>query len=319
MLKLPLPTRIGNAAAVLSGPHGDISAAARQAGRPRQTVYDHADKVQQAVEDARSPGPSRGEPLQQNQQLRRENRELWDWLEQASGCPLDKQRRFTTTARAMGLSLARTLVLLVILPPANRRPGRATPGRRANHSARAAGRVPRLLDKACRPLILRLCLEEIFFRRKPVLMAADPRQALVKLWQWRRQARKAEAEGQGRAVAEAGEWLVEVVKTRPGERWEGSYRRVSAVLQGVARASSAAGRVNSVARTHQPRHRDLSQGLLDLKRLYWNCPTFVGGKREKHRPYEPLGLKLPSYDPWVLLQMEAWFKTGAVRVTPRPR
>jgi hypothetical protein len=29
--------------------------------------------------------------------------------------------------------------------------------------------------------------------------------------------------------------------------------------------------VNSVLRMQQARHRGLGQGMLDLKRLYWNC------------------------------------------------
>jgi hypothetical protein len=130
------------------------------------------------------------------------------------------------------------------------------------------------------------------------------RAALVKLWQWRREGRKAGAEGRGRVLAEVGELLVDVVKTRLGEKWKESYRRVSAALQGVGRASSAVECVNSVVRMHQSRHRNLSQELLDLKRLYWNCRAFLEGKRKKHCPYELLGLKLPSYDPWVLLRMD---------------
>ena len=48
----------------------------------------------------------------------------------------------------------------------------------------------------------------------------------------------------------------------------------------------------------------MTQGLLDLKRLYWNCRAFVAGKRRKRCPYEHLGLKLPTYDLWELLQMD---------------
>jgi len=55
---------------------------------------------------------------------------------------------------------------------------------------------------------------------------------------------------------------------------------------------------------HQARHRTLTQGLRDLKRLYWNCREFRGGKRRGRCPYEHLGLKLRSYDFWGLLQGE---------------
>jgi len=60
---------------------------------------------------------------------------------------------------------------------------------------------------------------------------------------------------------------------------------------------------SSVVRMHQGRHRHVSQGLLDLKRLYWNCHVFREGKRKGQRPYDLLGLHLPSSNWWQLLQM----------------
>src|SRR5262249_55329731 len=54
---------------------------------------------------------------------------------------------------------------------------------------------------------------------------------------------------------------------------------------------------------HQGRHRHVSQGLLDLKRLYWNCRVFREGKRKGKSPYDLLGLHLPISDWWQLLQM----------------
>lgn len=518
MLKLPLFRWVGNAAAVLCGRHGDVTAAARQAGCSRQAAYDHAHKVEKAVADAQLPGPCREQLLAEVALLRKENQELWDAYLQSVDFPQHKQQQFAVTASAMGLSLTQALVLLAILLPAQRLPSRATLGRWVNHSARRAGRVLQLLDKACRPLVLCLCLAEIFLGRKPVLMAVDPRSmawvvgqraadrsgetwakalaawpnlqrvacdggtglhrglelaqaqrqqaalaeaggqqarpldaqldvfhirrdgvralrqqwrraealwdeavtverakarldrqgtdqrqfnkkkvqkawdkavalfeqvcrqeeawgravaalqvfrpdgspnergwaeaelaeaakalpgpawakvrrqlldersltfldrlheglaeaepdperraALVKLWRWRRQARKAEDQGNGSAKAELSKLLVAVVTARLGQEWQESYRRVSAVLKGVVRASSCVECVNSVVRMHQARHKNLSQEMLDLKRLYFNCRAFREGKRKKHCPYELLGLKLPSYDPWVLLQMD---------------
>ena len=86
--------------------------------------------------------------------------------------------------------------------------------------------------------------------------------------------------------------------------WRESYRRVAAVLSQTLRASSAVECMNSVLRMHQSRHRTLTPGMLDLKRLYWNCRVFGGGKRKGRCPYEHIGLKLPSYDFWSLLQDE---------------
>jgi hypothetical protein len=83
--------------------------------------------------------------------------------------------------------------------------------------------------------------------------------------------------------------------------WHGAYRRVARVLGRVVRASSVVECLNSVVRMHQARHRTLSQPLLDLKRLYWNCREFTEGKRRQHCPYQQLGLQLPTYDWWRLL------------------
>ena len=38
----------------------------------------------------------------------------------------------------------------------------------------------------------------------------------------------------------------------------------------------------------------MSQGLLDLKRLYWNLRRFRTGRRKDQTPYGLLGLKLPD-------------------------
>jgi hypothetical protein len=90
---------------------------------------------------------------------------------------------------------------------------------------------------------------------------------------------------------------------RLGPQWQSVYRRVDELLQHAVRASSAVECVNSVVRMHQGRHRHVSQGLLDLKRLYWNCRVFREGKRKGKSPYDLLGLNLPSSDWWQLLQM----------------
>jgi hypothetical protein len=78
---------------------------------------------------------------------------------------------------------------------------------------------------------------------------------------------------------------------------------VRGALRGVWRASSLVECINSVARMHQGRHRKMTQGLLDLKRLYWNCRAFRTGHRRKKSPYELQGLRVPTRDWWELLQL----------------
>ena len=38
----------------------------------------------------------------------------------------------------------------------------------------------------------------------------------------------------------------------------------------------------------------MTQGLLDLKRLYWNLRRFRTGRRKDQTPYGLLGLKIPE-------------------------
>ena len=92
---------------------------------------------------------------------------------------------------------------------------------------------------------------------------------------------------------------------------QASYDRVSAVLDDTFRASSAVECLNSVLRMQQSRHKRMTQPMLDLKRLYWNCHRFRSGPRQTTCPDEALGLKLPTFDFWTLLQADPkqWTQT----------
>jgi hypothetical protein len=130
---------------------------------------------------------------------------------------------------------------------------------------------------------------------------AELREALLRRWWLRRQSATvgADALGGGRRLAAA---LVQTEYCRKlAANWEESYRRIAAVLRHTVRASSAVECMNSVLRMHQGRHRTVTQPMLDLKRLYWNCRPFQSGKRHGCCPYELLGLRLPTTDWWQLL------------------
>jgi hypothetical protein len=128
------------------------------------------------------------------------------------------------------------------------------------------------------------------------------REALVRLWSFKEAMEDASDHHRARLAQLAS--LEKVVCQRLWPEWQAAYARVDEILRQVVRASSAVECVNSVVRMHQARHRHVSQGMLDLKRLYWNCRTFRHGKRRGACPYELLGLKLPTYDWWTLLQMD---------------
>jgi hypothetical protein len=87
-----------------------------------------------------------------------------------------------------------------------------------------------------------------------------------------------------------------------GVAGEKALALVRVVLQGSWRASSLVEGLNSVVRMHQGRHKRLTQGLLDLKRLYWNVHEFGAGKRKGSSPYGRLGVVLPQEDWWELLK-----------------
>jgi hypothetical protein len=83
-----------------------------------------------------------------------------------------------------------------------------------------------------------------------------------------------------------------------------AYDRASAVLRDTFRASSAVECMNSVLRMQQSRHRRMTQPMLDLKRLYWNCHPFRSGPRKNACPYQALDLGLPTYGFWTMLQAD---------------
>src|SRR3954447_12982956 len=174
MLKIPLATWIANAAVGLTGLYGDVTRQAQVADCSRQTIYDHAHKVQAAVVDAHDGGPTRATLMAQIHQLRQENAQLWDWLAQTIEFPADKQHEFTVTAAAMGLSLNQILVLLALILGKQACPGRSTMHRWIKLAGLTAGRVLKLLDSRCRALALVGCLDEIFFHGRPVLVGVEP-------------------------------------------------------------------------------------------------------------------------------------------------
>jgi hypothetical protein len=500
---------IANAAARFSGTHGAVSSQARRADCSRQAIYDQARKVHAAVEAESSPGPSRQQLMREIEALRRENTELWNWVDRAIEFPQAKQQKFSAEAQSMGLSLNQIGDLLILLLGAHQAPARSTIGRWVQAAGEAAGRVLKRLDAQCKALVVAACLDEIFFHGRAVLVGVEPqsmawflgkkassltgsawaeslqawdalqyvvadagrplqagigrvqaqrcqdnqnplassldvfhtkhearkalaidwnqverdgtafdqaeaqvrknqrqginavpaamrarqawnklvqsfnryegievawkqaepalgvfrpdgrlndrawaealvapalsglvgrawvtvrhhlenpesftfldrmhselaripvceqlREALVRLWWLRRQRPRRSIAGAVSGAGHVAHLVQQELCQKLDAHWLTWYRQVAAVLRGTVRASSAVECMNSVLRMHQGRHRTMTQGMLDLKRLYWNCRGFRGGKRKGKCPYEHLGLKLPSYEFWDLIQEE---------------
>ena len=158
MFQLPIRTWILNAAAVFSGQHGAVTRQAEQAGCSRQTVYQHAHKLEQRLGDE----PAADPPTQERPQP-----EAVAAPEPAAGPRIlldkDKLKELATTAFAMGLSLRQIEDLLSVLLPADAVPDHSTLGHWVQAEAGRAGAVLAALDPACADRVGTLALDEIFF------------------------------------------------------------------------------------------------------------------------------------------------------------
>ena len=135
--------------------------------------------------------------------------------------------------------------------------------------------------------------------------AEEVKQAAVRQEALRRRPELLQGENP-KAAALRGVMLVcAVVLSKAGQAGEVGQQAVVAVrdiFRRAYRASSLVECINSVLRMQQAQHRKMTQGLLDLKRLYWNCRRLPTGRRRGRCPYEMLGVPLPSTDFWTLLR-----------------
>jgi len=174
MLSVAVDVWIGNAAAVLSGCWGAVTRRAQQTGYSRTSIYNHAQRVEQAVVSEQAGGISYEGLWADNERLRAENEALWEVWAGAEPLPEATQHAFAATGSAMGLSLGPIVTLLAIFLPNGTGPSRATGGRWVAQASRQAGDLLALLDHCCQRWVLVLCLDEIFLHREPILMAVEP-------------------------------------------------------------------------------------------------------------------------------------------------
>ena len=183
-----------------------------------------------------------------------------------------------------------------------------TPEGRLNDRARAAAVVAAVLPyldgvawAKTRRLLLRresfTFLDQVHERLAELGLDPDVLSALLDLEGLRRQPWRLSAATRGWALVRT----IQLTKACPD--WGDEAERVRAVLRGVWRASSLVECINSVARMQQARHRRMTQGLLDLKRLYWNLRRFRTGRRKDQSPYGLLRLDLPELSFWEFLKL----------------
>ena len=145
MITLSLRTLVCNAAAVFSECYGAVTRQAEQAGCSRQTVYDHARRVEQRLQaavPASAPVAAHVPPP----------------------ATLDEptRRRLAVTAFAMGISTRQIEDLLRVIL-GDDAPDHSTIGRWVKDEAEKVKPVLEALDAASAPRVRTLALDEIFF------------------------------------------------------------------------------------------------------------------------------------------------------------
>jgi hypothetical protein len=126
----------------------------------------------------------------------------------------------------------------------------------------------------------------------------EVKQAAVRQEGLRRRPEALQGESQQAAALRGILLMCAVVLNKAGEAGQQAVTKVREIFRHAYRASSLVECINSVLRMHQAGHRQMTQGLLDLKRLYWNCHTFGSGRRRNTTPYQRLGIPWPDDLSW---------------------
>src|SRR5262249_38411334 len=254
----------------------DVSHTLREGGRALRATWAEAGHALERAEAAQRLSDQRSRQGQSNSGHGPSLRRLWAAAEHAF-----------PPAQAAEAAWGRTRSALELFTPEGRlndrhRAEAVVQAARPDLGGTAWAKVRRLLG---RPESFTF-LDQAARRLADLGLGEDTLAALLDLEGLRRQpwrlrgATPAAAAARGRALAR----LVQLEKADPA--WRDHAARVGGVLRGVWRASSLVECVNSVARMQQARHRKMTQGLLDLKRLYWNLRRFRTGDRKGQTPYE---------------------------------
>jgi hypothetical protein len=179
---------------------------------------------------------------------------------------------------------------------------------RRQASAALAEALPRLPDGAFakvkrsvqKPEMLNY-LERVRQQIEALPFPEEVKQAAVQQEGLRRRPESLQGESSQAAARRGVLLLCAVVLSKAGETGQQAAAAVRDVLRRAQRASSLVECVNGALRMQQARHRKMTQGLLDLKRLHWNCRS---GRRRGSTPYERLGVCLPEgLRWWALLKL----------------
>ena len=126
----------------------------------------------------------------------------------------------------------------------------------------------------------------------------DVKQAAVRQECLRRQPEVLNGDGKQAAALRGVMLMCAVVLAKTETAGQQAVAAIRDIFRRAYRASSLVECINSAVRMHQSRHRKMTQGLLDLKRMYWNCHTFRTGRRRGTTPYGRLGVPWPEGMRW---------------------
>jgi hypothetical protein len=254
--------------------------ALRQVESRAREAFGRAEAAQEAVRKRRARG------LNANAAGRRASRR-WKRAEQAMDAWASLERAWRRTREALALFTAEGEL-----------------NSRARAEAELAQALPLLPDpdfaKAKRMLRRPETLTYLdeAHRRLAALPSPDLREAAVRLEGARRRPEGSQGGNPAAAARRALLLACTALLAAAGRPGEAMLQTVRDIFRRAWRASSPVEAINSVLRMHQSRHRRLTQGLLDLKRLYWNCRRFRTGRRRGQTPYQRLGLALPDRRGW---------------------
>jgi len=141
-------------------------------------------------------------------------------------------------------------------------------------------------------------LDQVHKKLAELPYAAEVKQAAVRQECLRRSPELLQGEGPSPAALRGVLLACAVVLSKSGALGEAAVAAVGEIFRRAYRASSLVECINSVLRMQQSRHRKMTQGMLDLKRLYWNSHTFQTGRRRKTTPYQRLGVPWPEGMSW---------------------
>jgi hypothetical protein len=141
-------------------------------------------------------------------------------------------------------------------------------------------------------------LDEVQRKLAALPVPSEIRQAAVRQECLRRRPELCQGESPQAAALRGVLLVCAVVLAKAGAVGQQAVQGVQAIFRNTWRASSLVECINSVLRMQQARHRKMSQGLLDLKRLYWNSHRFRSGRRRGTTPYERLGVPWPPGLGW---------------------